>query len=327
MTLAFCCFGGLPQKRHINKPFLEAGRPKTTRVREHTRKLMPNELDDEISQTLQELKDEGHEVDVPENLQKPEAPKVEEPEKPKDEKPDEGKKPDEGEKGKEKKEPSLMPRWQHEVAVKNLEKEKADLQKQLEEKSKTPSPEKPLETAQPEDDIKALAEELGADPDALRKIIDKAAERAKGNQQLPPELQELAKNLPDLQALTQQYKETVAEQEFSKEFEQYVVPLVEKEYPQLSREQLLHIKSTLREKATDSKFLTTPLDVLYRGLDDFRGVVPSPHKGGESGRGSQGRSQEVIDFENMTEEQFVTLDDETQEKYAEYQRQKEKKRK
>jgi len=279
-------------------------------------------LDEDTKSLLNELESEGFEVDRPD---KPKEEPAEEP--PKEEQPpkEEPSKEPENEKeepadGKEKEKPNrpikMMPVWQHEVAVKKIEKEIRE--KLLEEiESRKPAPKDEPADA-PDDDLDAFAKEVNADKATLEKLVSFAAKRL----QLPPEIQELAKEARTLKEIKAAYEENKAEQAFNEEFGQDVQAIVEAEYPGITAEQLASLKTKLKEYATTAEYVKTPLKVIYRGLDDFREFVPKRKTAESSGKSQRART-DVVDFENVSEADLDKLDDDAFEKLGDYWERKE----
>lgn len=290
-----------------------------------------SELDASIQETLNELEGEGVKIEN-DPRPKPAEKKVEEPAKPEPEKKEEppkpevkpevkvevkpeDKKPDDG-----KKQPSMMPRYEHKIAEKRWQEEKEELTKDF--NTKLEELQNQIKSGAGKSDIKAttvdiekIAADAGADPVLVKQII----EAAKNSFQLPAEVQELLKQLPDFKAAQARQRETDAENQFIADFDKEVRPLIEEEYGPVSDEQLRLIRDKVKQAVvSDERLLHAPLGMIYQGVKDFRGIIKEPKKTAEPSRGRQGNT-DTIDFENMTDEKFATLTDEQQDAYAAYQ--------
>jgi hypothetical protein len=281
-------------------------------------------LNDEDKKILEDLKKEGHEVEglEPSKPEAKEEPKEEPKELPEPEKQEEDDKPkQEKPKGKE---PSLMPRWEHEVAEKRHEKEKAELQSKIEELQSQSKEGKPAaEIAKTADDIREFAEKYNADPEAVEALIAKVVEKATGKLALPKEVQELIGKLPEVNEITQSYKETVAEGKFNQEFERDVKPLVEKEFPGITEAELQGVKSRIRELAVTEEYQRTGLHKIYKAEDEFRTAVSPKRKSADGGR--SGRTGPTLDLEHMSAEDAASLTGEDFIKWSDLQAEKERK--
>jgi len=274
-------------------------------------------LNAEDIKILEDLKAEGNEVAGLTPEPAPNEPKTEEPpkEEPKKEEPKEEAVPDREPDAKKEeapdRKPKYIPAWELAKQEKIWADEKAQLEAKLAELSQKP----PAET---EDEVKALADKYQVDEDAMRDII--AVVSKKVSPTLPNGFLE---NLKELQELGKATKASLEEQAFTKDFEREVLPLVRAEYPDISEDVLAKIRADVRNTAYDAKFLHTPLNVIYKGIDSFRGVVQPKKKSADSGRGGESRAQ-VLDLENLSEEEVKSLPAEDFIKYSEYQASKER---
>lgn len=289
----------------------------------------PLEADFEQDLANQGLELEGRELPKPvkpEVPNKPEAPKPPEPpkeEKPKEEKP----KVDDGKPDKPKVEP-----WRHAIATKreeqqkakdekiaNLERENADL------RSKPPQvPLKPEDKPKPDEvaltkEQRDFAEKYGFDPEDFARVFP--------NKEV---VKEIVKNglTPEQEALLNNIKsdtETRAiQQGYDTDFKSSVLPLIKAEYPTISDEKVEEIKSKIFERIQTDEYSMTPLATLYKGEDDFRGVVTVPKKTFDSGSKVPGTTgDKVYDFENVTEADMANPDFPF-EKFSDYKASKEK---
>jgi hypothetical protein len=283
---------------------------------------MDPELEKEIADTRAELGDEV-ENQKPES-EKDETPPAEEPNKepkvedaPKDEPKDKPQDPP-------KEAPKTVEAWRVQVMQKKHADEVEELRKQITAAATPPaqpkSPDAPVEN---EDVVEALAKEFGLE-DTQKPLIQKIIDAAVAKVKLPPELEKIKGLLPALEKFQAQAQEAEAERAFTNEFETAVRTLVEAEYPGADGTLLTSVREKLRAKISDSQYQFTPLNLLYKGLDDFRGLIPSK-KGAEPTKGSAKRQTEVIDYDSLTPEQYDRLTPAQQEEFATYQIEKERK--
>jgi len=292
-------------------------------------------VDAETREILEGLRKDGHEVEIPgevvEKKDEPAAPeKTEEkkaeaePEKvePKPEdQPD--KKEDDGKASKEPKEPRYIPTWQHKIAEKNWEKEKSGLLDKIATLQTNPSGTQSQEQKEALGDIQStidkLVEERGYDEGVKDLIADvvKIVKAATPSGSLTAEQLEALNTFKSEAALLQTERlQAHQEKSFNEEFEEKVLPAIEREYPGIPKETLNEIKLEVKSKAFSEEYAKTDLAVIYKGMDEFRGRYTAPRKGPEDARGGQGRDDgSIIDFDNVTEEQFSKFTDEQKDAY------------
>lgn len=277
-------------------------------------------LNEEDMKILKDLEADGHEVagltpaqnaeeTKPEEESQEEAPKEEEPkqeaEPQKDAQPDKK----EPEKETEDRKPRYIPAWELKKQEKQWEAEKARLEAELEQARQAKTP------AEAEDDVDAIAKKYDLEPSVVKDLVEIAAKRA-----LPPEFRA---KLQEFEEVSKATKATLEEQAFSKDFASQVEPLVRAEYPDISDDALAKIREDIKSHAYSKDFLTTPLHVIYKGVDSFRGRVQPKTKTVEGKRGGEGRT-DVVDFDSLTEDQVQNLSGEDFIKYSEYQARKER---
>lgn len=254
---------------------------------------MPNADRKDTEQILNELDAEAQKGADPE---KPEAKKPEEGKPETEEKPtDEGKKPDEGDKKPEKRrEVKLMPAFIHETAKSQWEKREKDLQDQIEvakrgtaEKKENGDSEKKPDSSTPVDQkkIDALVEKHGITAELAIDLYHIAAENAG---KLPPEI---AQQLKDVGEFRNQQAIATEAAAFSADFDKAIVPLIKAEYgDDVSPDVIAGIRENLKGLAYTPDFAKVPYDVLYKGNDQFRGMVAPKKKGAEGARGGHQQS-------------------------------------
>lgn len=285
----------------------------------------------------QQLANEGLELEgrelpkpvKPVDQPKPEAPKP--PEPPKEEPKPEDKKPtmEDGKPEKPKGET-----WRQAIATKRQEQEKAkdqkiaDLEKENATLKNPKTPIAPLNPADPPapaeksvltDEQKNLAEKYGIEPeDYLKMFPSKVIEKEVIKSGLTPEQTTL------LDTLQSDREKQSINDGFRTDFEDNVLPLIKAEYPNISDEKVKEIKSKIFEKIKTDEFSLTPLTTLYKGEDDFRGVVTTPKKSFDEGNKVPSNSgNKVYDFENVSDADMKNSDFPF-EKYSEYMASKEK---
>ena len=107
--------------------------------------------------------------------------------------------------------------------------------------------------------------------------------------------------------------------EFGNDFRKSIVPLVKTEYPDISDEKLSEIEEELHTLAYTEEFAKVPLSVIYKGNDDFRGLVQPKKVTAEEGKQFTGQGGKVVNFENATEEDVNKMDSKTFEQYSNWE--------
>lgn len=299
-----------------------------------TSQVSDDSIDNETREILEALRKEGHEVEIPGEVaekkpeseveKKPEAKTEEAQADEAEEKPEEHKESDDkGEERKQPKEPRYMPTWQHKIAEKNWEREKSDLLGTIETLKTNPSGNQSQEQKDAlgdvQDTIDQLVSERGYD-DGVKELIADVVKIVKA---ASPSVGLSAEDLKAIEAIKSeaallQNERLQAHQEksFNEEFEEKVLPAIEREYPGIPKETLNEIKSEVKKKAFTEEYSKTDLGVIYKGMDEFRGRFTPPRKGPEETRGGQGRDDgTVIDYDNVTEEQFAKFTDKQKDEF------------
>lgn len=276
-------------------------------------------LNDEDKKILEDLQREGNDVQglTPEKPKEPETPVVVTPKEPATEAPKEPEpKIDNTEPVKPKSDEDTRPRsrtvpaWELAKQQKEWAKEKGDLQAEISKLSSKP-------VAEAQDDVKAIAEKYGiTEPGFVQDLIDAASKRS----QLPAELVDKIKEHDHYAEIAKKQAEDGA---FVQDFEKDVLPLVREEYPEISDADVARIRDDVKKLAYSEKLLSTPLSLIYKGDDAFRGVVSPKKKTAESGRGGESRSVDLLDFDSMSESDIGKLSPENFIKYSEHMAAKE----
>lgn len=197
--------------------------------------------------------------------------------------------------------PTMVEAWKLKVAEDQKEsaiKQAQELQAKIDELSKQNSPITQTQREDIVDDIKALAEESGVDETFLNKfantIISKTEAKAKP-------LNEITKALEEL---TREREIMKQENAYSEEFNKDIEPLVKEQYG-LSDTALLQLKNKLKDFAFSETYAKVPLAKIFKAEFDALDIKES--KKSSEGKGVKMRSNEVIDYDNLTEEQFASM--------------------
>lgn len=208
--------------------------------------------------------------------------------------------------GEPRREATLMPEWQHKAAENKWNKEKGELMQKIEDLSKAHNPapgSAPAQPAKPNEDVEAelqkLAEQSGISIDALKGIYALAAK----NQNKLPE--EVAKGLADIQDLKTKKEMEVELAQFGSDFDQKIVPLIKAEYGNdVPADAITKVKELLQGLAYSESYKKVPYTAIYKGLDEFRGLVPAAKRGAELTRGGFVPSKNNPDGPNPSEKPF-----------------------
>jgi hypothetical protein len=296
---------------------------------------LPENERQETQEILDSLKPEGEE-DTPKPEEKPEETK----EEPKEEEKPEEKQDDE--KGEEKQEGrrdvSMMPAYKHKIAEKKWESEKAELQAKLDEyeNSEKPSEDKPTDVPEagdkPEEgkgltpNVKKLAEELGAEEEAVAKIIDAAKKEAQEEMRPFMLTDEQKQALADLQNLKHEKAMEAEKNLFNEDFEKDILPEIRKEYgDDIPDSVVADLKEKLRDIAYKPEYQKVPYLEIYRGKQDFRGVIAPKRKTAETSKGGFFQiAGKTVKYEDLGPDQIANLSDSDFDKYSDYMARREK---
>ena len=248
-------------------------------------------LDEETSKVLNDLKNEGHDVQGIENFKK-EEPKVEKTEEPKEEPKAEEKVEEEPEKEEPKEEPKFRerkePSWKQ---LKTLEKElkmeqegRKALEAKIEELSKR------ADSPQRDESIEELSKEINVDADVLGKIVSHIEKKYESR-------------VKPLESTYESLKQKEESLKFEDDFSENASKFTSEQ-----AEYLKNNKSKIKELAYSDEYVSTPLRAVISTflLDN---PVPKKAKPAESSRSSTGKpSIEMLDMDNITEEQLKDMD-------------------
>lgn len=309
---------------------------------EETHKSTASELDGmpdvdrkETEEILAEIeKDEKPNDQKSPEEQKPEEEKKEEtPEKKPEEKKPEERKPAEG-----KRTPGLMPRYVHEIAVKEKDQTISDLQKTIDDlkAGKGPESKEDPKTPEQQNDLKGkvatMAEKLaekhkGVSKELIQDLAESLVDLGLKPAEIPKEITDKLKKVDEWSA---QQEVQAEESAFNAAFDKEVVPLIEAEYGKLPEDTISEIRKLAMEKAYTDEFGKTPLSVIYKGLDEFRSFKRTPARSAEPSRGGHERAAadapegDDATFENATEEDIEKMDPATFDRYTAWAEAREK---
>lgn len=208
--------------------------------------------------------------------------------------------------------PKMMPAFKHKIAEKEWSKKETALLSEIETLKNKPN-ETPAQEAKATEDIdtkiEKLAEEKGVDAELIKQIVSLVPK-----QETSTEIQEAMKVINDLKASNEQVK---ADVNFQKEFKA-IEPLIKAEYPDISDGDLSKVQQQLKDTAHSKEYATTPLSVIYKGLDGFREAVMTKKKSAESSRSGQNRSSEIQDYSNWTENDIEKASRDEVDKYFDW---------
>ena len=245
----------------------------------------------------------------------PKKPDAKAPEKPEDKKPDEEN---------VRRDPKMMPAWQHKVAVDKLTRERDEALAAVEAaKGKPADPAKPEPSKTTpegeEDELKKFADAKGievSDLEELAKILEKKVSKS---DTVSPELQKKIEEFDAWKAEEAAGKEEIL---FGQDFDKQILPLVKAEYgDDVPADTISKIKETLRTLAYSPENVKTPYANIYRGWSEFREVIPPARKSAEggrdttvldSGKGSFGGK----DVSEITDDDIAKMSDEEFDNYS-----------
>ena len=251
----------------------------------------------ETQAILDELRKEGHtlegdtaEVEVPE----PSQPEPEQTEVPVDRAP---------------KEPAMIPAWEHKVAEKRWEKEREQLQSDLEALRANPTQANQEAVSNAALNLKELAEQNGL-------VLDPAQERFFSAllQNVVP--QDVTKKLEALEADRQRaFLETQYEQEFSRDVE----PLLRERYGDVPASKLAELKAKLHDTAFTETYAKVPLRKVFLAEEsEFKLERNEPHHTVQAVKSGKTRATQV-DYDKVDEDTFRRMTPDEIEKYTEWQ--------
>lgn len=248
------------------------------------------------------------------------------PKKPEEVKPKDGDgKPDENKE--DRRDVSLMPAWQHKAAESKWNKERNELTTKIEALSKPaatpPAPGEPAKPTAPAPDVKAklaeIAEQSGMPVESVTAIYELAAANSG---KIPKDVEE---RLSKIDTLTAEREKEVEDAKFTSDFSRLIVPLIKKEYgDDVSQDVIQKIQNDLKSVAYTPEYSKVPYSEIYRGKDNFRGIIPPPKRGAEPTRGGYAGAKSasgeapVKPYEEYTDDEVSKLQGEDFDKYCDY---------
>lgn len=251
-------------------------------------------------------------------------PEVKTEEKPETVKTDEEKAKEEadGKKPEQRRETKLMPAWLHERSKAAWEKRETELLALVESSKGTvikPEENKPIE-GDLKKEAEILAEKHGITVELAEELV--AIRASNSNGKLPPEIEAKLKIVDEMQNAATITAEATA---FNADFDRIVMPLIKAEYGNNVPATLIdQVREELKAKAYTPEYAKVPYTVLYKGEDQFRGIIAPERKGAEGGRGGTNAQQEIagqgttIDLTKpLTDEELKSL---TNEQFDQYEK-------
>lgn len=174
-------------------------------------------------------------------------------------------------------------RTERELRV-QAERERDELKKQLEKLSNASTPQ---ERQDANDDIEALAQEIGADPAALRKLRDVLLKNAQPN--LDPQVLENINRVLEWQS---QNAQAIEAQEFEQEF-QATLPTIKELFPAATADELKAIREQVDAIAHSEGWNDKPLDYVIFKHKEVLGALVSPKKRGIEPKGRVNNADDV----------------------------------
>ena len=262
-------------------------------------------LDKDTKEIVDEIKEEDKK---PGEEEPPEKEAGEEPEKKPDKEEEAGEKGEE--KGEDKKDdepgeeektfkrtPKLMPLWKYNVAEKKWNKERGELEGKLQEALKI------KDTPEKTEKIKEIAEKYGMDEAMINELVGLV-------QPIIPKA--IMDDIAQLKKASETTTEQQQELEFDRDFNKSVLPLIKEEYPEASEKLVSRIKSLVDKLAFTNELIGTPLSMIYKGSEQFRGV-----KGKKSAESSTGSGRiEKVNIEGVTPEDIEDMSDAEFDKFS-----------
>jgi len=268
--------------------------------------------DEETRKTLEDMKAEGGEVPALDDSKEEESKEEEVIETPEEKPEEEVEEEKETEEEKPNRIPNMMPAFKHKIAEKNWSKRETELLGEIETLKNKPT-ETPIQEAEANKDmdskIAELAEEKGVDAELIKKIISLVPK-----QETPLEIKDALDSMKDLKAQQETVK---ADNQFNQEFSS-IEPLIKTEYPDISEGDLSKLKQQLKDTAFTEEYAKTPLSVIYKGLDGFRGAVMTKKKSAESSRSGQNRASDVQDYSEWTDDDIANASRAEADKYFDW---------
>ncbi len=192
----------------------------------------------------------------------------------------------------------LIPAWQLEIERDKAAKRERDLLKQIEDAKV--APEKKEDPAPAAPDVKtridALVEEEGITETLAKKIIE-LEDAAKNGVKIPPEITAAIESIKKADDQAAILAETT---QFNGDFDKHILPLIKAEYGNDIKPEIVdRIREDLKAKAYSTEYSKVPYTTIYKGEDQFRGVIAERKKGAEGGRGGSSAAADLTSGEQV----------------------------
>ena len=255
----------------------------------------------ETEAVLAELRKEGYELESEAPKEEPAHKKAEEPQVPSQEEPQET---SQEPVDRAPKEPALIPAWEHKVAEKRWEKEREQLQAQLEQLRAQPT----QPTQEQARDLRSLAQQYGL-------VLDESQEQffsALLQQAVPHDVTK------KLEALERDRQVAYLESQYEQEFNKDVAPLLRERYGEVSEEKLAELKAKLHDTAFSETYAKVPLRKVFLAEEDmFKLQRMEPQTTVQAVKGGKTRAVHV-DYDSIDEDTFKRMSPQDIEKYTEH---------
>jgi hypothetical protein len=239
--------------------------------------------------------------------------------------PKEDKKPEEGEDDKApegdkkpEREIKYVPAWKLKTAEGQKEATEKKLQEALAKIDELGR--KPDLTTKDKDNLGDAIDELAKKyPDVDPNLLKDLQQTILSKISTPKEVQEALK---EIQSIKEERNSIVEEQEYLKDFDKSVLPLIKAEHPNISEDALLQIKNDLKTYAYTEEYAKVSLDKIFKAEKESLKIPATVDrkKTTENGGSFKTRSAETVDFDNMTEEAFNNLSPEQKLDFAKSKR-------
>lgn len=197
---------------------------------------------------------------------------------------------------------------QLENAKRIADEERAQIREQARAEALAELKAAPAQAPQTDDEIKQFAEEFGVDENVVAKLVDIATKRSPKAQEIPKDWQE------EMATMKQQREIAAAKQQFSTDFEASVLPLIQKENPNVTSAQIQEIKNSIDELAFSDKYNRYELaDIFKIKKDDYN---LKPIMGIEPSRGG---NRNTVDFSEVTPAEIKKMTPQEAEAYFKWE--------
>lgn len=121
-----------------------------------------------------------------------------------------------------------------------------------------------------------------------------------------------------LESLEEERNKLFQETTYNSEFEKDIVPLIKSENPDISSTALSQLKEDLKSFAFSEEYKKLPLSKIFRAEKESFNIpqVKTHKKTAESLRSGITRTNDAIDFDNISEQDFLSLSPEDKIKFA-----------